>query len=353
MSITLLSLLSSCQKEKSANQPDLSIKKVEQKVNAWLDNKSKVYNSSNENFKNELQYQEIFQKKLKDEGKFILIPLKGNFFEPTTTNKGKSFTGLQIIEDKWGNISEGNVVQYFSKDHSDKSVVPDNFFQMYSDKKPAIAGEFSFLTLTGKLLYKMKYDQYGLRSSGFVSPRKKAVTVNRVEQDPIQDYASCIDWYLVTTYIYPDGSTSQTSEYVYTTCPVSGGGGSGGGGNGNEEVYEYIVKKEEHGWSFEVYPPNSPVGGSGKTIYSKERLRGKRQANNPAGGYFTSINHVWSGLLIVDIGAWTETFNSVSASGATASSEVRGRYTLSPIDGPIQRWNGGDTKNFNFNEIFQ
>lgn len=29
---------------------------------------------------------------------------------------------------------------------------------------------------------------------------------------------SCIDWYLVTTYYYSDGSTRTTSEYLYTTC---------------------------------------------------------------------------------------------------------------------------------------
>ncbi|MDP3666866.1 MAG: hypothetical protein Q8R50_09305 [Sediminibacterium sp.] len=61
--------------------------------------------------------------------------------------------------------------------------------------------------------------------------------------------STCIDWYLVTTYHYSNGSTYQTSEYVGTTC---GGcdtpdyqslcpGGDGGGGNDGEYTrYAYL-----------------------------------------------------------------------------------------------------------------
>lgn len=355
MIITLLSLFSSCQKEESANQSDLIIKEVEHKINAWLDRKNittgLVQKPENQNLKNELEYDKFFQKKLKNGGKFIFIPLKRAFFEGIGISKSNSFTALQIIEDKSGNIDEGNLVQYTPENGYIKGAVMSNsFFQIYSDSRPEIKGEFSFLTITGKLIYKMEYGEDGLRSSGFVSPGRKGLSA-KPEPDPIGEVPMCIDWYLVWVTYYPDGSTSQSEpEYQYTTCtPTSGG--SGGSGSSNEEVYESVVAKVEHVWTFEVYPPNGP-NTVGQTIRSAESFKGKRRANDPEGGYFTSITHKYSGLLSTDYGWWTEFSNSVNASGATASSQVSGRYSYIGAYG-TEHWPGGDTKNFTFKEIFQ
>ena len=40
-----------------------------------------------------------------------------------------------------------------------------------------------------------------------------AITLNDVKTNSV-----CIDWYLVTTYYYADGTSTQTSEYEGTTC---------------------------------------------------------------------------------------------------------------------------------------
>lgn len=81
LSITFLLSVSSCQKEKSNDQPANSVKKTQQKISAWLDTKGKAHHISNDRLKNELQYSKLFQKKLNDEGKFIVIPLKENFWK--------------------------------------------------------------------------------------------------------------------------------------------------------------------------------------------------------------------------------------------------------------------------------
>ena len=82
--------------------------------------------------------------------------------------------------------------------------------------------------------------------------------------------AGCTDWYLVTTYYYSDESTSTTSLYLYTSCPLTGcenqayrvgritgncSGGTSGGGSGsagsaltfptapkNNDTYEFTDK---------------------------------------------------------------------------------------------------------------
>lgn len=56
----------------------------------------------------------------------------------------------------------------------------------------------------------------------------------------------CINWYLITTYYYTDGSSEETKEYVGTTCDSGGGVDyltpcpdcSGGGSESNETEHE-------------------------------------------------------------------------------------------------------------------
>jgi uncharacterized protein (UPF0128 family) len=97
MSATFLSLLSSCQKEESNNQPGFSSNIIEQKVTTWLDSKSKAYSISNHRLKNELQYSKLFQKKINDGGKFIVIPLKESHFETSHANKNCRIPWLTLF----------------------------------------------------------------------------------------------------------------------------------------------------------------------------------------------------------------------------------------------------------------
>jgi hypothetical protein len=66
------------------------------------------------------------------------------------------------------------------------------------------------MSITGKRLYELSYEKGNLSRVAAIS--------NKNLDGKTSSTQSCIDWYLITTIHYADGTTSQTEEYVGTTC---------------------------------------------------------------------------------------------------------------------------------------
>jgi hypothetical protein len=81
-----------------------------------------------------------------------------------------------------------------------------------------------------------------------------ASRVSEKNTSPTGRTTSCTEWYLITTFYYADGSSSQTEEYLGTTCTGSGDGsgcntnpgepqvpcGDNGGGGPDENATERV-----------------------------------------------------------------------------------------------------------------
>jgi hypothetical protein len=87
---------------------------------------------------------------------------------------------------------------------------------------------------------------------------------------------SCTEWYLITTFYYTDGSSTQTQEYLGTTCT---GSGEGSGCNGNPG---------------EPQVPCGDNGGEGgeATEVKDETFTGGQSVLDPSGsGYLIPITY--------------------------------------------------------------
>jgi hypothetical protein len=170
--------------------------------------------------------------------------------------------------EKSGKIISANIVYYLPKklELSDP-LSPDAITNIFTNKPVKNEGMFKFLSITGKWLYQFEYKNGKLYSDGFV--KAKNGNGNQTQLN------TCIDWYLVTTYYYTDGSSSETSEYLGRTCSNTDCGGSdymslcrndtgdGGGGGGEPDNTPTTSTKNISSASSETDTGDGEVGISG------------------------------------------------------------------------------------------
>lgn len=337
-------LVTACNKQDAPTSTDSPLQQAIAKVNTWLDDQRTTGNEDKnlriQQIKDKLDYTYLRFEELRDGEKFIIVPLKQGFQSRNNTTKNP-LSALLLIENKSGGIRMGNIAQYISLTPQAAAVIPVNsFFNIFNAESPGVDAQFSFLTLSDRLVYQVTYKDGIIQSSGTPQPGL-TTAVNSPPQAPISPEPICTDWYLLTTYYYADGHTEQTQEYLYTTCEPNGGGG---GESGNEVEYELAVGRTVD-WTVAPNPEN----GIGE-IKSIERLKGKKVPSEPQGGHFIGISHYWSQCNFCSSNnpydVWTEQENQISATGQQASSYVAGRLNY---NGTVSYPH--NTKNWRFDEI--
>ena len=240
-------LLISCQKEvlQKANDNDGMISKV----NNWLDSKKpsgKAKQSENvELLKNHLETSALKIENSSEGEKIVIIPVKEEFKTLKNIDK-ESIPNLVLIMDKMGNVRKGNLVLFYPQNGQAYSKVPDNtFYNILNTAKPECNGKFRYLSVTGKKLHELEYENGHLKSFGFLKDSTKNNTTRA------NDF--CVDWsWHYTVYDEWGFVVYQWDEYIGTTCqgedcfdpynamlcPMDA---SSGGGTGDDQAYEYAV----------------------------------------------------------------------------------------------------------------
>jgi hypothetical protein len=201
--------------------------------------------------------------------------------------------------------------------------------------------------VTGKRLHELEYEDGYLKS--FANFKDSSVN-NRNGNT-----SSCVDWYWVTTYYDESGmQINQTWDYVGTTCQgedcqdpyvamLCPMGNEGGGGA--SEGYEFEAHRQK---SWEVYA--SSVFMPSWSINALIKLKGRRDSNEPQGGYFTDANKLGvscSGCAANGV-SWDYTLDETSYSGQSASHHVIANYTR---PGQSIAY-ANKTENFSFQTVF-
>ena len=142
-------------------------------------------------------------------------------------------------------------------------------------------GEVRYRKLNQKFLYTLLYED----------DKKGYLTVKKGSELNLQNHTvtetNCIDWYIVTTYTYPDGSQTVTEQYIGTTCgdpegcnpdpyleqltsaACGGPGGSGGGTPGNEDPSAIPHKKLCGSYNWKITgAPNGASNTNIKNLYA-------------------------------------------------------------------------------------
>lgn len=246
-------MLVACQKEVTTSSPN----GVSEKVNVWLDEqKSESINASGGStnkdanidlLKLNLDFNSAKMAPRDQNNDYLIVPIKEEL--KTKKNLDRNSTlDLLIVMDKAGKIKWGEIVYFLPADGKKHNSLSPNTIQNIFNSKPADNGMFKFLSVTGKWINQIEYKNNRLYSHGIIESKKSDNTQRTT--------TICIDWYLVTTYHYGDGSTYQTWEYVGTTCdgcdnpdyqslcPDGGGGGSGNTQIVTEDISSYEEEYE-------------------------------------------------------------------------------------------------------------
>ena len=203
----------------------------------------------------------------------LIIPLKENL-NLVNNKKNKVSNYLLLNTDvQTGEILSGYIIQNRPLDKNLTTDLKKGTLQNISEGK-AVQDDcvITVLSICDRYLYESSYKNGKLNSTAVMKKSDYAgLTASTATQ--------CIDWFLVTTYYYADGTTYQTSEYVGTTCnncaigdPMNesllcdDGSGYGGSSGGNQEsinsFYSYI-QKTVMPESFTASPAAQPGQNSG------------------------------------------------------------------------------------------
>src|SRR4030095_13257141 len=332
-------LISSCKKEGAIPKDTPSENLVIiNKINAWLEETKKADTSQHstttiQSIKDNLDFTKISFEKLSDKEKFCIVALKNEFQSSYNINKYK-ITNVVFILNENDSIRKGNIIQFLPDNSSSITIIPHNtFYKIFNHQLLDVDGKFSFLSIKDRIIWEIGYKDKKPYSYGVAEARES-------NSDPVGRVNECINWYLVTTYTYTDGTTYTTEQYLYTDCGrceqtrLANGtvyrincGGGGGGGTGTS----YPVSKPVD-WKVGVA---TGIAAGAWYVQSYETLNGVRvPGSEPDNGYFTGtqthngdeIFNTYPNTPSYPYGNWTrlQAANIIINSG-TVESDVNGK----------------------------
>ncbi len=335
MFILSVVFLPACQKEVSEDvvlEPNAETQQAIKKVSAWLEDKRSIASPEKiliiEAVKSNLDFKSIQIEKLSALENLIIVPIK-NSFKSTVNNNKQHLTNLLLIINPQGKIRKGNIVQFTPKQGELLSNLPKNtFHNFYNATHLVCDGSFTFINMSDKVLYELEYNDGKLTA---YSQKQNTSDTGATNSTGLTTPTNCTDWYWVETYYNPDGSSTTTSQYLYTTCnntdeyvepecttncPVY---------NPEEDV-ETVMSPTQVDWyvcNYDNYTVPNPTGEWWE-LFSTERLYGTKKASLPGGGKFTKIEHLGETITGQSVFTWHKTGVTVAYAQLTARSTISG-----------------------------
>jgi hypothetical protein len=205
-------LITGCKKDISGNSPDKET--IEMKVNHWLSNgqlkNSPARKERIESIRKNLDFTSASIEVLNEREQGLIIPLKNGFI-PRTNYADNPVNSLLLKIDKEGSIIMGSLVQFIPANKNNRSLPLNTLSNVLNAKNIDVDGRFVFLSIFDRLLHEQKYEN-GFRTSYKEMQGKNKLSDGRIEVE------ICIDWYLITTIHYLNGTSETTEEFITTTC---------------------------------------------------------------------------------------------------------------------------------------
>lgn len=252
--------LSSCKKDAPIEQPTLENEPLARVV-AWLDAQKKKFKDSTvqnviASIKENMVGKDLTTEAINAKQKLIIIPLRSAFKTTNDINQ-PTLKYIVVTEEENHEFQQANIVELIPRDQSYFKTSPNLISGIWNYKNANFDGVFSIMSLTARFMQEREYKNGKLFSTKHLStkPDKK----QSGKESTTERTTGCIDWFLVTTYYYYDGTSSQTWDYLYTTCGEEcqntrtfGGRstfrttcGGGGGGSGQESSTSTLMQEDE------------------------------------------------------------------------------------------------------------
>ena len=317
-------LFYACKKEISSNS---SNKGIIVKVNSWLDqqkNPAQPMKAGNiEALRNNLDYSKLQIEESGENEQILVIPVNESFKILKNIDQN-TIPNLVLILSKDQNIRKGNVVLFIPENDKHYSAVPKNtFHDILNTGDVKTDGLFRFLSVTGRWEYQLDYKNGKLKSFGLIKPKNSSGEASRTNTLTCTDWYLVVDWYdlygnyVESTYEFISESCNDCDNPMYQSlCPDAGGGG------GTNYEYEYEASREQN-WT--VY--NGP--NSVWYVAALDRLKGRRNSNEPQRGYFTGITNLSADCINCSSNSvgWNWDYQNSSYSNQTASCQIKGHLS--------------------------
>jgi hypothetical protein len=194
----------------------IDVSGVKNKVDVWINQKKTHFNevkkTNIELLTKNLNYSEAAYENYGSNKRILVIPVADEFKQQKGVGK-KDLLTFVVVLNAADEIETGNLVLFIPKAGKDIDRLPrETFSKIINKTAPDTDGKYKFLSIAGTFVFEIDYERQNLKS--FTKVQQHANGQNA--------RSSCIDWYWVTTYHYPDGTSSQTWEYVSTTCDGDG-----------------------------------------------------------------------------------------------------------------------------------
>ncbi len=334
-------LLNSCTKS-DINQEPLNAP-IAKLTNEWLNSRVKegetIRNERIESLRQSILPSKASIETLEDGEKLIIVPIVSSLKMNTNSDKSADHY-LLLFENKNKEVYKGNIVQYVPLNSQNRALPKNTLSRLWNCEDVNANGTFTVLTIFDKYLYASTFKDGKKTAYTTLEPKKNNGDVAVINAP---GNVTCVEYYLITTHYYSDGSTQTFEEYLGTSCyrwcvpgeacAVKEDDGLGGGGGPDEDI-EAVSFKD---WGVVEVGPFSYV-------LSSEKLKGKKRAGLSNGGYFTKITNLGISKEGSTISTWEKTSVTGTYFQHTASSRVIGKYSL--ISNPTYFLHVDKTKNF-------
>jgi hypothetical protein len=170
------------------------------------------------------------------------------FHNPTAGDK------VVFVMDRFNNIKSVGIVEFNPSSGYKAGNTAALIKNVYLAREDQYEGTFSVYDIYQRFAFQLQYSSGKISSFSKIQDEKslagipvadqnKAVTSSSQKIPDSETGQNCTNWYLNTTFYYSDGSTTETSQYLYTTCSGEEGlnPGGGGGGGGTISTHDLLV----------------------------------------------------------------------------------------------------------------
>jgi hypothetical protein len=209
----------------SVNVLGSNIKSVD--VVNWLEQNKNVLtplkNSTIEKLQQNLEFDKMYAEKFHGAEKLIIIPLKKVYFsQHINLANATPLQYLILVENAQGKIRRSDMVLFYPK-NANLTALPENSFSDFFNKESFPQdGTFTLVSLGDVKQYELDFKD-GKKSQFRLWQTRKAGD-NGKGNGGASSLDIWINWYLVTTYYYTDGTVEVVETYLGQTCYSCGNG---------------------------------------------------------------------------------------------------------------------------------
>lgn len=217
----IIIILSSCTKNDVSIPSSEKLKLLQNETVAWKKETLEKYAYDDTRIKGilkDIKLESLKETKTKKNEKAVIIKVGSGEYKLKYGITQTKYL-VNYYDDK-NNIAKSIIVDVFLDAENHKTSKLDKLVEDYiRGNKTEIEARLHIRSFYSNSIEKfLSIEKDGTITSNVFSPKYGRGNKNTSNETASSTNSGCIDWYIVTTYTYPDGTQYTTEEYIGTTC---------------------------------------------------------------------------------------------------------------------------------------